>query len=123
LAQGVANDECVTSPGDAEKAISANWRLAIDHIARAQNLESTIHAVERVPSGERDRPPQLIPTRFIFTNKLGRNDKLLLAFDALVLSETLDREAALGKIIHGDDFVTLKVKTPGKPFHDISVDG
>jgi predicted RecB family nuclease len=112
LAQGVAPDECVTSPGDAKKVISANWRLAIDHIARAQNSESTIHAVERMPSEVRNRPAQFIAIRFIFTNKLGRNDKLLLAFDALVLSETLDREAALGKIIHGDDFVILKVKTP-----------
>jgi hypothetical protein len=56
LAQGLAPDECVTSPGDAKKAISANWRLAIDFTAVAQNLESTIHLVERVPSGERDRP-------------------------------------------------------------------
>ena len=54
---------------------------------------------------------QFIPIRFIFTNKLTRDDKLLLAFDALVLSEALGREVSLGKIIHGDDHATLKVKT------------
>src|SRR5207244_1891142 len=37
--------------------------------------------------------------------------KLLLAFDALVLSEALGREVDLGNIIHGDAFVTLRVKT------------
>jgi predicted RecB family nuclease len=67
--------------------------------------------VERVPSDTPGKPVQFIPTRFIFTNKLGWHDRLLLAFDALVLSEALGREVPLGKIIHGDDFVTLKVKT------------
>jgi len=67
--------------------------------------------VERVPSDTPGKSVQFIPSRFIFTNKLARHDKLLLAFDALVLSEALGQEVALGKIIHGDDFATLKVKT------------
>ena len=90
---------------------AAKWRLAIDIVVRAQNLESSLHAVERVPSEGRGQPGQFIPIRFIFTNKLTRDDKLLLAFDALVLSEALGREVGLGKIIHGDDHATLKVKT------------
>jgi predicted RecB family nuclease len=77
----------------------------------AQDLACTLHAVERVPSDSPGTPAQFIPTRFVFTNKLGRHDKLLLAFDALVLSETLGREVVFGKIIHGEEFVTLKVKT------------
>jgi len=74
-------------------------------------LESCLHAVERLPSEGRGKPAQYIPIRFIFANKLGKDDKLLLAFDALALSETLGREIRLGKIIHGDDHATLKVKT------------
>jgi predicted RecB family nuclease len=35
-----------------------------------------------------------------------------LAFDALVLSEALGRQVNFGKIIHGDDFVAFRVKTP-----------
>ena len=84
----------------------------MDLVARAQNLESSLHAVERVPSEGRGQTGQFIPTRFIFTNKLTRDDKLLLAFDALVLSEMLGRKVGLGKIIHGEDHATLKVKTP-----------
>jgi predicted RecB family nuclease len=52
----------------------------------------------------------LIPIRFVFTNKLGKDEKLLLAFDAIVLSEILGREVSVGKIIHGDNHATLKVK-------------
>ena len=56
-------------------------------------------------------PRHFIPIRFVFTNKLGKDEKLLLAFDAFVLSEILGREVSLGKIIHGDNHATLKVKT------------
>ena len=49
----------------------------------------------------------------MFTNKLGKDEKLLLAFDAFVLAEMLGREGSLGRIIHGDDHAALKVRTAG----------
>ncbi len=82
----------------------------MDHEVHGQNLESSLHAVERVPSEGRGQPGQFTPIRFVFTNKLTRDDKLLLAFDALVLSEVLGRKVGQGKIIHGDGQATLKVK-------------
>src|SRR6266704_3494716 len=90
---------------------TAKWRLAVDLPAQTPNLESSLHAVERVPAAGRGRHAQFIPTRFVFNKKLSRDDKLVLAFDALVLSEMLGREVSLGKIIHGDDSATLRVKT------------
>jgi hypothetical protein len=47
----------------------------------------------------------------VFRNKLNRDDKLLLAFDARVLSEVVNREVGLGEIVHGENYATLKVKT------------
>jgi hypothetical protein len=64
-----------------------------------------------MPSAGRGKPTQFIPIRFIFTNKLTKDDRLLLGFDALVLSEALGRDIAVGQIIHGEDHATLKVKT------------
>ncbi len=108
----VAPDECAIAPSPAQENLkTAKWRLGIDVPATSQNLETRVHAVERVPSEGRGKSPQFIPTRFLFTNKLGHDDKLLLAFDASVLSEIIGREISLGKIIHGDDHATLKVKT------------
>ena len=75
---------------------------------RAGNL---IHAVERAPGKGSGKAAQFIPIRFIFTNKLSRDVKLLLAFDALVFSEAFERGVGLGKLIHGDNFATLNVKT------------
>jgi predicted RecB family nuclease len=90
---------------------SAKWRFAVETTARAQNLESTIHAVERLKSEGQEKEDLFIPIRFIFTNKLQKDAKLLLAFDAFVLSELLGCEVRLGKIIHGNDRATLKVNT------------
>ena len=64
--------------------------------------ETHLHAVERAPAEGRGKAAQFIPTRFIFFNKLGKDDKLLLAFDAFVLSAALGRDMPAGKIIHGD---------------------
>jgi len=89
---------------------AGKWRLALDVPARTQTLESCLHAVETVPSEVRGKSARFIPIRFVFTNKLGKDERLALAFEALALSETLGRKVSLGKIIHGDDSATLKVK-------------
>jgi predicted RecB family nuclease len=100
---------------DPETLKAAQWRLASSLSVQAQMdsivVESELHILERVPSEGRGKAAQFIPIRFIFRNKLTPADKLLLAFDAFMLSEVLGREVTLGKIIHGDDHATLKVKT------------
>jgi predicted RecB family nuclease len=111
LRQGFASGECNAGPLDRNALKSAKWRLAIDSKVCVQNLESTIHALKRAPCDTPGRPAEFTPIRFIFANTLARHDRLLLAFDALVLSETLGREVDLGEIIHGDDCVTLRVRT------------
>jgi len=112
LRSTAAPGEFVTSP-PADGLKEAKWTLALDVPVKTAELESRVHALERVPSEGRGRPAQFIPVRFIFRNKLTKDDKLLVAFDALVLSGPLQREVGLGKIIHGDDQTTLKVKISG----------
>ena len=74
-------------------------------------LESELHAVERGPAKGRGKPVQLIPIRFAFKNKLAKGDRLLLGFDAFVLSKSLGREVTIGKIIHGDERAAMTMKT------------
>jgi len=109
--EDIPPDECALPSPDPPNLKAAKWRLAVDFTVRAQNLESRLDAVERVTSEGQGKAAQFIPIRFVFTNKLTRDDKLLLAFDALVFSEMIGREVSFGKIIHGDDHATLKVKT------------
>ncbi len=140
LQEAVPETERVVAPPANENFKAAKWRLAVDAEIVAQAsppassgsvslpdgkpgetprelaagttaLQSLVHAVERLPSAGRGKPAQFVPIRFVFRNKLTQEDRLLLAFDALVLSQALGREVSLGKIIHGDDHATLKVKT------------
>jgi predicted RecB family nuclease len=84
--------------------------VAIGLVARAGDLESTIDAIEQVPAESRGKQGQLIPIRFLRTNTLTRDDRMLVAFDAVVLSEMLGCAITFAKIIHGDESATLKVK-------------
>jgi predicted RecB family nuclease len=112
LVAGVAPDKCVIGTQAMGSLKPAQWHLGIEFTVQSQNLQCSCHAVEQIPSAGRGRTAQFVPIRFVFRNKLNRDDKLLLAFDARVLSEALSREVGLGKIVYGENYATLKVKTP-----------
>jgi len=111
LMDRLPSSDCVSRSADVEDLRTAKWRFAVDLSAYSQDLASTIHAVERIASEGRGRRAVFIPVRLVLTNKITRDDKLLLAFDALTLSEILGRSVAFGKIIYGNQHVTVKVKT------------
>lgn len=92
---------------------TATWTIAADLQARSLNLEARIAIVERVPSAGRGKAAQFIPIHFAWANKVHRDEKLLVAFDALVLSEMVGRDVPVGKILHGDAHVVQRVKTSG----------
>jgi hypothetical protein len=119
LVKGFAEDEVITGTIDSEETRSPKWRLSIQTAARTHNLESIIHAVERLTSEGGDKSESLIPIRFINTNKVHKHDKLSLAFDALALSQMLGREIGVGKIICGDDHARLTVN-PGALASEVS---
>jgi len=98
---------CAIGLHDQESLRTAKWCIAVDVAARVQNLGKTVNAVVKIPS----ETAQFVPIRFVFTNKVTRDDKLLLAFDAVVLSEILGRQLGIGKLIHGENHATLKVNT------------
>jgi len=50
LREGIPPDECVLPSTERPNLKAAKWRLVVDFPARAQNLESQLHAVERMPS-------------------------------------------------------------------------
>src|SRR5271166_2591480 len=106
-------EEVVFSP-DIDNVKGAKWRFASGLAVQAQMdsyvLESELHVVERVSSEGGGQHAKFIPIRFTFTNKLYWDDKLLLAFDALVLSEMLCCDVSCGNIVHGDDHATRKVR-------------
>ncbi len=86
--------------------------LALNTPTRVQKVETVFHAVEWIiDKHDNNLGTSPIPFRFVANNKLSRSDKLLLAFDAHVLSNLLNQPVVAGCIVHGDDFRTHKVKT------------
>src|SRR6266851_10272386 len=53
MVAGVAPDKCATGAVTTESLRSAQWQLALDFIARTENLRCSCHAVERIPSAGR----------------------------------------------------------------------
>ena len=102
---------CVSASSAVADLKIAEGRLALNLTAQTQDLEANIHAVERIRPIGRTKRALCTPIRFIWRNKLTKDDKLLLAFDAFVFSEGLRRKVEHGKIIHGDNYRTLKVRT------------
>ena len=88
----------------------ATWQLALNVGIRTASIESRLHAVERLPCTRMRKPTQFVPIRFFGKNKLTKNDKLAVAFDALCLSEALGRDVPYGRIIHGPDYALRSVK-------------
>jgi predicted RecB family nuclease len=102
----VAEADRILSP-----TLEATWRFAVDVRVEANDLECRIPAVERARPEGRGRRVQFIPYHFEFSNKLTKQHKLMLAFDALVMSHASGRDISVGKIVHGDRPATLNVKT------------
>src|ERR1035438_8335553 len=75
LMNGVPINDRASGPTCASDLKTAQWLLADEFVARAEDLESSIHTVERLPAEGPDRPSQFIPIRFFDNNKLTRENK------------------------------------------------
>ena len=111
LLMNVPESDCATAPPIAKNPKDFTWRLASYVRCKTNEVESCLQTVERVPAKGRGRSAIFIPYRFEPSNKITKEHKLLLTFDALVLSELLGREISMGKIVHGDNYATLNVNT------------
>jgi predicted RecB family nuclease len=93
-----------------EKEEENKYHLVLDCPIQAQRLQTNLHALERLGSPNKTTQQSYIPIRFIPTEKIARRDKLLLAFDALVLSTATGKMPPFGKIIHGSQLKMIRVR-------------
>ena len=92
------------------RLITNHWRFSLDTVARAHYLESTLQLVERTNSIIQRHIDTLIPIRFNSANRITKENRLLLAFDAFVFSQAIGRKIVFGRIIHGENYSRLKIK-------------
>jgi len=84
------------------------WRLAFNQALDVDDLSSTIHAIQRVPT--EGRSSEFIPIRFVHLNKPSRSNKMMAVFDAIVLSNVAGQPISAAKLIHGDAWTAVKVR-------------
>jgi predicted RecB family nuclease len=103
--------------GEPKSWKAAGWLFAVDVTVQAfspsdsYTLESLIDAVKRVSPPGRAKVDKFIPVRFCPANKLTKYNRLILAFDAWVISQALGYEVSWGLIIHGDRYIDQRVNT------------
>lgn len=73
-------------------------------------MQSHLHALERLDSSGKTKHSSYVPVRFVPGEKLTKHDKLLLAFDALVVHAASGKMPSFGKIIHGSELRVAKVR-------------
>lgn len=90
--------------------LACTHRLVIGCTAHTPKVHSHLHALERSLPFDKKYVPY-IPIRFVAREKITKHDRLLLAFDALVLAEAYGKlPPTSGKIIHGNHLKITKVK-------------
>ena len=87
----------------------SQYPFLVDCTLRTAELQSNFHALERFSESINEKHNPYIPIRFIPKSKTTPNDKLLLAFDAFVLTDCFGKPSPIGKIIYGPEQKVAKV--------------
>jgi hypothetical protein len=103
-------NECLAGISSLQALENSKYSLIIDCVLQAQGLQSQIHALERLIPSVNRKHNTLIPIRCLPNKKITKYDKLLVAFDALVLFTAFGEMPLFGKIIHGSEQKTVKIK-------------
>ena len=81
--------------------IKGQHPLIVDPILIFEDVTSHIHALERTSQPVQNNRNHYVPIRFTPYQKVTKNHKLILAYDAFVLGKTFGRMPASGKLFHG----------------------
>src|SRR5262249_28278559 len=106
-------DECISAASLPQQFDNCKYCLLLDCIVQAQDIQSRIHALERITLSSKAKHNPYIPIRLVPSEKITKHDKLLLAFDALALFTSTGKMTLVGRIIHCNEDKTTKVQVAG----------
>ena len=89
---------------------NASWYFALNQTVRTQDWEASLQVVQRIPPEGANSSAQLVPIRFVPDNKLTNSDKIVAAFEALVLAKSIGVKVGVAKIVHGEKWSAFTVK-------------
>jgi predicted RecB family nuclease len=102
--------DIVRSPPSLEAAVAAGPRIIIDATTTAGSIQSQIQLMERVEHRGGEARASYVPVMFVRNDKVTQRDKLLLAFQAHVLTPVLGAPPTEARIVHGEEYRTLRVR-------------
>lgn len=88
------------------------YRLVFDYTIAETDVHARLHALELDRSRARARQHSYIPIRFVPREKLTASDRLLLAFDTFAFWRATGELPAIGKIVHGQRYLAVRVPLP-----------
>ncbi|MFI5387554.1 MAG: IS66 family transposase, partial [Fimbriimonadales bacterium] len=97
-------------PPRLEVALTNSPQVIVNATAWADGLSSLIQAAEQMKGMDQCETPVYAPVLFVLNETVSHADKMLLAFNALVLSLVQGELPAIGKIVHGSTYKVLKCK-------------
>jgi predicted RecB family nuclease len=112
LTSKVPEDDCHRGTPSLRVLRDGRYRLLLEPIVMASNLWTQPDALLRTRSKSDDVRPHYIPVRFERNEKPSLANKLLLAYDALIMSRITGNTPQTGKLIHGIQFATTTVSLP-----------
>jgi predicted RecB family nuclease len=108
LCASIPADQVIIGASAAEAIRQRRSGLVVDCTLQTSDLGARLHGLEIIgaPANAQTR---YVPIRFLSNEKVSATDKLLLAFDAFVLSQVSGCRPDRGKLIHGREYTTTIV--------------
>ena len=114
----ISLSECFEGTPSRQDLMNGQHPLIVDPILTFEDVTSHIHALERTSQPVQNNRNYYVPIRFTPYEKITRDHKLFLAYDAFVLGKTFGRMPAFGKIIHGGQKRVMTIVV-SKFIHDV----
>jgi predicted RecB family nuclease len=93
-----------------DEVINDKFRILLNCQVKTGKIQSRINALELIATSHKSQNALYVPIRSVPMEKLTKQDKLLLGFDAFVLSSLTGGIPVFGKIVHGPNMKAIKIK-------------
>jgi predicted RecB family nuclease len=105
-----SGQDILYDPPRLPKVLKSPIQVIVNATASADGLSSLIQAAERMKRIDQCSASIFVPVLFILNETISYADKMLLAFNALVLSSVQGVLPPIGKIVHGSTYKVLRCK-------------
>ena len=108
--EGLDGATALQSPPSLAEALRSGQEALVDVTLEDDGESARLDAVRRAPGTREPAAAVYEPILFVRGERVGRDDKLRLAFAASILARVQGMPSAVGRIVHGSGFATTRVQ-------------